>query len=114
MKQMNNPEATQAQLEAIRLAPTPSVARRLGRGIPFPKIKEIWHPIRLDIMRQIVVAKFADPTLRNMLLATADAYLEEGNRWKDTFWGVCPPNSNVGENHLGRILMEVRDELTRA
>ena len=32
----------------------------------------------------------------------------EGNTWGDVFWGVC---NGIGENHLGNILMDVRDEI---
>ena len=36
--------------------------------------------------------------------------LIEGNTWEwsRTFWGVC---NGSGENHLGRLLMKVREEL---
>lgn len=34
----------------------------------------------------------------------------EGNTWGDKFWGVC---DGEGENHLGKLLMEVRAELTK-
>ena len=34
--------------------------------------------------------------------------LIEGNVWNDTFWGVC---NGKGHNHLGKILMKVRDEI---
>ena len=41
-------------------------------------------------------------------MATGDAELVEGNTWNDTYWGVC---NGVGHNHLGKILMQVRQEL---
>jgi len=33
--------------------------------------------------------------------------------WHDKFWGICicTKCANKGENHLGKILMEVREEL---
>lgn len=40
--------------------------------------------------------------------STGDVELVEGNWWGDRFWGVC---DGVGENRLGRCLMEVRKEL---
>ena len=43
-----------------------------------------------------------------LLLATGDAKIVEGNTWGDVFWGVC---NGVGENHLGEILMKVRQDL---
>ena len=48
--------------------------------------------------------------LKQLLLATGDLGLEEGNTWHDTFWGV-DAKTREGENHLGRILMRVREEL---
>jgi predicted NAD-dependent protein-ADP-ribosyltransferase YbiA (DUF1768 family) len=30
------------------------------------------------------------------------------NYWNDKFWGIC---KGVGENHLGKILMQIRDEI---
>jgi len=60
-------------------------------------------------MADIVYQKFLqNPELRDKLLATNDAYLVEGNNWKDTYWGIC---NGVGENWLGRILMIVRHAL---
>ena len=41
---------------------------------------------------------------------TGELVLEEGNTWHDTFWGV-DAKTGEGLNHLGRILMKVRDEL---
>jgi len=42
------------------------------------------------------------------LLATGDQELIEGNTWGDRFWGVC---DGEGQNQLGRLLMELRNEL---
>jgi ribA/ribD-fused uncharacterized protein len=67
---------------------------------------------KLIIMEQILMIKFGgkEPLLTRALLATGDAELIEGNNWNDTFWGVC---NNTGENNLGKILMKVREELSR-
>lgn len=47
-----------------------------------------------------VVQKFTTcPELAQMLRATGNAKLVEGNHWGDVFWGVC---NGIGENHLGR------------
>jgi hypothetical protein len=43
-----------------------------------------------------------------LLLDTSDKVLIEENNWNDTFWGVC---NGVGENNLGRLLMQVRGEI---
>jgi GTP cyclohydrolase II len=63
-------------------------------------------------MDHLVAQKFnptLNPDLYNRLLATGDKYLEETNWWNDTFWGKNLKGE--GENHLGQILMQVRDKL---
>ena len=82
-------------------------AKRLGRQI---KIREDWDDnLKLLVMNILIRRKFLQNTdLREKLLATGDAVLVEGNLWGDRFWGVC---LGRGENHLGKILMEVREEL---
>ncbi len=42
------------------------------------------------------------------LLATGSAELIEGNDWGDDYWGRATPQ---GKNHLGVVLMQVREEL---
>ena len=39
-------------------------------------------------------------------LQLIEGEIVEENTWGDTFWGVC---KGVGENHLGKLLMEIRD-----
>jgi N-glycosidase YbiA len=59
-------------------------------------------------MEQCVRDKFTrHPDLRAKLLATGDAYLEEGNTCNDQIWGVY---QGKGENRLGKILMKIRME----
>lgn len=65
-----------------------------------------WSDIKLDIMSEVVFKKFLyNLDLREMLLRTGDAYIEETNTWNDVFYGVC---NGIGENHLGKILMRTR------
>ena len=71
----------------------------------------IRYTVRLDIMENVVRAKFMqNPYLAARLVATGTMPLEEGNRWGDTFWGV-DVRTGKGENNLGKILMKVRKEL---
>lgn len=84
----------------------PAQAKLVGRNC---NLREDWEEIKEQIMYEIVKAKFTqNQNLARLLIATGDAYLEEGNWWKDTTWGVC---NGVGENKLGKILMRVREEL---
>lgn len=85
---------------------SPKDAKRLGRRV---KLRADWEQVKLDIMYELVRDKFArNPRFAEQLVATGDAELVEGNAWGDTFWGV---SRGRGQNHLGRILMRVRDEL---
>lgn len=91
----------------ILVAESPTEAKRLGK---IGRSVINWHSLRLIVMTNVVSAKFAqNPKLADKLLNTGDDTLIEGNTWGDTFWGQCP--LGVGENNLGRILMEVRNEL---
>lgn len=84
----------------------PAQAKLVGRNC---NLREDWEEIKEQTMYEIVKAKFTqNEDLARLLLATGDAYLEEGNWWHDTTWGVC---NGVGQNKLGKILMRVREEL---
>lgn len=84
----------------------PSTAKRKGRNV---RLRYDWERVKDDIMYQVVKAKFEqNEELKQKLLNTGDEYLEEGNTWNDTYWGVC---RGRGKNMLGKILMKVRDEL---
>ena len=89
----------------IAAAATPGIAKRMGRKV---HLREDWERVKDAYMKNALRAKFQDPKLKAKLLATGDAYLEEGNTWHDTYWGVC---DGVGQNHLGLLLMEIREEL---
>ncbi len=84
----------------------PSDAKKLGRRI---NLRADWEEVKRDIMFDICLAKFSqNENLKNILLETGNEYLEEGNTWGDKYWGVC---EGEGLNHLGKILMEVREIL---
>jgi len=93
--------------ETVANMKTPNEAKTAGKVLYRPD----WHVINLGIMEELIRKKFQDPVLRVQLLATEDFYLEETNTWKDTFWGVC---NGTGENHLGKILMKVREDIKNA
>jgi ribA/ribD-fused uncharacterized protein len=68
-----------------------------------------WETERLNVMLLLNAEKFFPQTrMAELLLATGDAELVEGNSWGDRFWGVC---NGAGDNHLGRILMRIRRRL---
>lgn len=81
-------------------------AKTLGRALP---LRLGWDESKLDVMLACLRSKFSDVNLSARLIGTGDAELIEGNTWDDRFWGVC---GGDGENHLGRLLMRVRGELS--
>jgi len=90
----------------ISVLNTPADAKRYGKTV---QLRPYWDEMKIKVMAEIVRAKFIqNPSLREKLLATDDIILEEGNTWGDTYWGIC---KGEGENHLGKILMELRDDL---
>ena len=81
-------------------------AKRQGRKA---ECREDWKEVRIPVMRAVVRAKFdQNPVLARRLLETGEKPLKEGNYWGDLFWGINL-HTGEGENHLGKILMELRD-----
>lgn len=111
-----DPDKRQAM--SLRFNPdlSPAQAKRIGRSI---KIRPDWEDIKIGVMWNLLVQKFSKPPRWYQLLATGDAELIEGNWWHDQFWGVCMgsercaygPHEPKGENHLGKLLMEIRKTL---
>jgi ribA/ribD-fused uncharacterized protein len=96
------PDAVRKKFQYI----SPLEAKKLGNQLKMNKEqRERWEQKKLDVMRDLSIIKYQDPTLRKRLLATGDRYLEETNYWGDTFWGV---HKKFGQNKLGKLLMEVR------
>ena len=94
--------------EEIRRAKKAFLAARMGRDRS-RKIRRDWESVKDSVMREAVRAKFSQhEELGEMLLSTADAELVEHTA-NDTYWADGGDGS--GKNMLGRILMEVREEL---
>jgi len=97
-------------------------ARELARRL---QKRRDWTPeLSLDLMRQITLDKFSrTPRLHAALLDTGDEQIVAENNWHEQFWGCCICNTRPGKygrrfscsapgrNHLGEILMSVRDQL---
>lgn len=95
----------------ILAAPTPGQAKRLGRKCT---LHSDWEQVKDSVMYEALQKKFAIPELREKLLATGDAWLEEGNHWHDNYWGVChciKCQDIMAKNTLGKLLMKLREEL---
>ena len=86
---------------------TPGQAKRYGRSL---ELRPDWQEVRLAIMYNVILHKFAqNDNLAAKLRATEDALLIEGNTWGDQFWGIC---DGKGLNWLGRILTLTRSIIT--
>jgi ribA/ribD-fused uncharacterized protein len=93
-------------------APTPSILAMAAHGLNYWDIAPGWSKGRYDRMRRVVEAKFRQhPDLAAILLSTGDAEIVECGTVDNEVnrrWGQV---NGVGQNWLGRILMEVREIL---
>jgi ribA/ribD-fused uncharacterized protein len=95
--------------EWIRRAPYPRLAAQVGHSLQWHDIDKKWPETKVDRMREVLEAKFLqNPELGDRLLETGDAILLEASK-ADRFWGEG--KRRAGENMLGRLLMQLRDEL---
>lgn len=77
-------------------------AKSWGRAVA---LRPDWEDIKMKVMEDLLRLKFEIPMLRALLRSTRGRELIN---WGDRFWGVC---DGVGENHLGKLLMKIREEL---
>lgn len=106
-----------SKVDLIASVRHPQDAKSIGREIRNYNDR-IWSAKRYHAMVQVLEAKFADPELRQILLATGDRIIVEASPY-DRIWGVGLSENNddlykgnwKGQNLLGKALMEVRDKL---
>lgn len=102
--------SNQALKERIRNAASPRGAFNITREPVNDRFKDPnWDNAKYQAMLKAVRAKFSQPPLKNTLLNTGNAVLVEDAGANDQVWGAGADYK--GTNHLGRILMHVRDEL---
>lgn len=93
-------------------APTPGLVAMAAHGLYTWDIVSNWSEIKYDRMREVLRAKFTQhDDLRQILISTGDARLVEAGRVANAVnrtWGEV---NGKGLNMLGRLLMEIRDEL---
>lgn len=78
------------------------LSKKAGRNVT---LRSDWDTHRFIAMMGVLESKFSDPGLKEKLLATGDAHLEEGNTWGDRTWGTV---DGEGSNYLGEMLMALR------
>lgn len=92
----------------VKLVPTPTEAAQLGRD-PRYQVRSDWEVVKLEIMREAVLTKFLSHLeIQKILLSTGERVIVEDSP-TDYFWG-CGID-RTGENHLGKILMSVRQQI---
>lgn len=99
-----------AERRQIAQQPSPGKAKRMGKKV---KLREGWSEIRERVMIDLLRQKFRQATFQERLLATGEAELVEANTWHDIYWGccTCPQHKGQGQNRLGIMVMQVREEL---
>lgn len=100
----------QEHRQTISELPTPGKAKKAGKIV---ELREDWHDVKFQIMKDICKLKFVQPEFRQKLLDTGDAYLIEGNWWHDNTWGICSCSKcgYDGLNLLGKVLMQIRVDI---
>jgi ribA/ribD-fused uncharacterized protein len=97
--------------------------RQSGWEGEVPRLRDGWNDEKVEVMRDLVRQKFENnPEFGDYLRGTGDAQLiEHTTGWGDRVWGMVDPTVGKrgmdaqverleGENHLGRLLMELRDQ----
>ena len=97
-------------IDLIRASETPQQAAKLGRE-PSRQLRPDWEEVKTEIMREAVFTKFiAHADIQAILLSTGDRLIVEDSP-TDYYWGCgC---DRTGQNHLGKILMSVRLEISQ-
>lgn len=94
----------------IIAAKTPKEASEIGRSRDL-KRKANFRKEKLKVMYTGVLEKFRqNPEIRSKLIETRNEIIREMTV-KESFWGVGPDLD--GENHIGKILMAVREQLKK-
>ena len=98
--------------EWLMAAPTPALLAMAAHGLYYWDITPGWSSSKFDRMRAVLRAKFGqNPDLAELLVSTGDARLVESasvDNKVNRLWGEV---KGVGQNMLGIILMEIREEL---
>jgi len=101
----------EAYREKIRQAATPKEAADLGQTRDLP-LRADWEEVKSGIMWQAVQQKFnSHYKLAQMLLATDQKLLIENSPY-DEYWGIG--STGQGHNHLGTLLMRMRNTLKQS
>jgi len=100
-----------AQEEVIRRCDTPILAKQRASEFTATHRRQDWPIVKEQVMLDGLRAKFAQhPDLRERLLRSGARPLVEHTE-HDSYWADA--GDGTGQNRLGQLLMQVRDELRR-
>ena len=95
--------------EEIRMSLSPDDARRIAHENKKYRPTN-WTELKYDKMEEVLRLKVKqNPKVKEQLLNTHDLIIAECCVDEDTDWGI--DNNNQGENHLGKIWMNIRNNL---
>lgn len=111
----------------IQKAERPGIAKIMGRAV---ELRDDWEEVKIGVMTWLLRDKFHGTFADNQdcgefLKETSPHVLVEGNQHGDWYWGAVPFQPGIkeipvwvdderdwyGYNHLGILLMELRDEI---
>ena len=99
----------------LMAAPSPSLLAMAAHGLYYWDVAPGWSKTKFDRMRGVLRAKYTQhQDLQDLLLSTGDAKLIETattDNEVNRLWGEV---NGVGQNMLGVLLMELREELKQA
>lgn len=97
--------------EQIRNQTSAHQAYMLAQELRKNNLRSDWDDVKYEIMKGIIRVKVEQhPYVQEKLLDSGNRTLIEDSP-VDSFWGRGP--DHVGQNSLGKIWMEVRDELRK-
>lgn len=85
-------------------------SKREGRKL---SLRSDWEIVKDDVMKFALSKKFSKEPFKSLLLSTGDVDIIEGNYWHDNYFGscTCAKCGNRGLNKLGKMIMEIRNNL---
>lgn len=92
-----------------QLTNSPGEVKKKSKNIELIKN---WELIKVKIMQECIDQKYNQEPYKTLLLNTNNEELIEGNWWNDTFWGINL-KTNKGQNMLGKLIMEKRNQLQK-
>ncbi len=101
--------------KSILSKPSPIHCKMIAKSkVNREKVRKDWEDVQLEVMEFCLKVKLLYHWVKfgNLLRASEGKEIVEISSKKDTYWGKKNSDEGlVGENHLGKLLMKLRDEL---